>query len=163
MKTYLTNILVRFYHDCTESYVISEELRLLPRLIKGVIPGIGACVYARYEDGYYYRGFVVKTENYMLTVKFVEIDGTVVHDGDDLSAVIMNLTPQERQVKKYFKVIAHKSEGTEGYHPGKVIAITGNPGYRSYMIKFEDGGTNKVTITSLLLMPKAPYDGMFSL
>lgn len=152
--------LIKFYHDNFELYLVSEELRLLPRPKKGIIPGLGACVYARYRDGFYYKGIVEAILGFKTRIHLVEIDDEVNHDMDDPSAVILNMTPRESQLKKYFKVIACKMEGTKGYHPGKVSAIQGNPGYRSYTIKFEDGSTNQVPVTKLLLMPKAPYDAL---
>lgn len=155
-----TKFLVRFYHDCSEKYFVSEELRLLPRARKGVIPGIGAGVYARFKDGFYYRGVVEQLMDYKVLIDLEEIDSEVEHDRDDPSAIILNLTHREANVKKYFKVIAQKSESSKGYHPGKITAIQGNPGYRSYTVKFEDGTVNQVPISKLLLMPKAPHDGM---
>lgn len=153
--------LVKFYHDSSEKYFVSEELRLLPRPIKSIVPGLGACVYARFSDGFYYRGFIEKIMDFKVRVGLEEISSEVQHDRYDPSAVILNMTPRESEIKKYFKVIAQKGEGIRGYHPGKVAAIQGNAGFRSYTIRFEDGSVNQVPVTRLLLMPKAPHDGKF--
>ena len=142
-----------------EDYFLPEELRIIGKPIKGVVPGVGACVYARYNDGFYYRGMVDRTHEYRVRIQFDEISGEIEHDADDPSAVILNVTPQVKQVKKHFKVIASKGNSLKGYHPGKVTAIQGETVNRLYSIRFEDGTTNQVPITKLVLMPKAPYDG----
>ena len=159
-KDTLNKYLVRFYIDCTEKYYHCEELRTLPCVLKAGPPGIGACVYARFKDGFYYRGLVKRIKDNKLHVSLEEINDVVDHDVDDPSAVILNINPQEGQVKKLFKVIASKSESIKGYHPGKVAAVKGNRGFLSYFIHFEDGSTNQVPLTKLLLMPKAPFDGI---
>ena len=138
---------------------MSEELRIVPKTIKGIVPGVGACVYARYNDGYYYRGVVEVTTEYKIRIAFIEISEEIEHDIDDPSAVILNLTPQFNQVKKHFKVVASKGSSMKGYHPGKVVGFQADQDNRLYSIKFEDGTSNQVPITKLLLMPKAPYDG----
>lgn len=56
-------------------------------------------------------------------------------------------------------MIASKGSTLKGYHPGKVTAIQGEPMNRLYSVRFEDGTTNQVPITKMVLMPKAPYDG----
>lgn len=151
--------LVSFYHNLKEDYFLPEELRIINKPIKGVVPGVGACVYARYNDGFYYRGMVDRIREYRIRIQFDEINSEIEHDIDDPSAVILNVTPQLKQVKKHFKVIASKGSTLKGYHPGKVTAIQGETVNRLYSVRFEDGTTNQVPITKLVLMPKAPYDG----
>eukprot|EP00111_Clytia_hemisphaerica_P024656 TCONS_00072678-protein len=152
--------LVNFYDNQTENFFPPDELRIIGKPIKGVVPGLGACVYARFNDGFYYRGKVDDIEDYRIRVQLDEISGEIEHDIDDPSAVILNLTPQYRQVKKHFKVIASKGSTTKGYHPGKVTAIQGEGNNRLYSIRFEDGTINQVPITKLILMPKAPFDAL---
>lgn len=151
--------LVEFYHDLSQNFFPRNDLRVIPKPIKGVVPGLGASVYARYSDGYYYRGVVDVMREYRIRVRLHEIGEEIEHDMDDPSSVILNLTPQYNQVKKHFKVIASKGDVTKGYHPGKVTNLEGEKANRLYSIKFEDGTTNQVPITKLVLMPKAPYDG----
>ena len=134
-------------------------MRVATRPRKGTVPGLGANVYARFNDGYYYHGIIDKLSDFKVRVNLHEIGEEIEHDVDDSSAVILNITPLPHQVKKHFKVIASKSETSKGYHPGKVLEVQGSPGFQSYVIKFEDGTRNQVPITKILSMPKAPYDG----
>ena len=150
---------MEFYYDRSSNYFPRNDLRVIPKPIKGIVPGLGASVYARYNDGYYYRGMVDEMREYRIRVSLHEIGEEIEHDVDDPSAVILNLTPQYSQVKKHFKVIALKGNNMKGYHPGKVASLQGEKENRLYLIKFEDGTTNQVPITKLVLMPKAPYDG----
>ncbi|XP_065656239.1 intermembrane lipid transfer protein VPS13A isoform X1 [Hydra vulgaris] len=159
-KNTINKYLIRFYYDCIEKYHVAEELRVLPFVNKAGSPGLGACVYARYKDGFYYKGFVKRIKDNRWYVSLYEINEDVDHDIDDPSAVILNINPQEYQVKKLFKVIASKSESVKGYHPGKVAAIKGNRGCLSYLIHFDDDTTNHVPLTKLLLLPKAPFDAL---
>ena len=152
--------LIRFYHNDAEFYLTHLHIRLLPLPLKGVVPGIGACVYARYNDGSYYRGIVKAINGYQTEVFLDDFDEKIAHDRDDTAAVIHNLAPQEVQVKKLFKVIAKKTKTGKGFHPGKVLTIMGQSGNNTYYIKFEDGDTNQVPLSELRLMPKAPYDAL---
>ena len=149
--------LIRFYHDDSEVYKVLEELRLLPPPMKGVVPGLGASVYCRYNDGAYYKGRVKKIHDYKVLVDIFEKDDELEHDNDDPSAIILNMVPRETQVKIAFKVIAYK-KGHDGLHPGKVASIKGQKHAKSYWIRFEDGSQNQVELTQLRLMPKAPFD-----
>ena len=152
--------LIHFYHDDSECYLTSAHIRILPSPIKGIVPGIGASVYARFKDGSYYKGIIKSIHGYQNQVYLDEIDEKITHDRDDTAAIILNISPPESQLKKLFKVIAKRSKDSKGFHPGKILTIMGNPGYYSYYIKFEDGTTNQVTITDIRLMPKAPYDAL---
>ena len=150
--------LVRFYHDDVESYLTHEHIRYLPLPLKGVMPGVGAGVLGRYNDGSYYRGVVRGLRGLQIEVSFQDFSEKISHDVDDSAAVIFNMAPQEVQVRELFKVIAKQAHRKVGYHPGKVMLVRGQPGHRTYLIKFEDGSTNEVGVSELRLMPRTAFD-----
>ena len=112
---------------------------------------VGARVFARWNNGLYYRGFVTKATSTNVFITYDDGD-TITLLKSDRTAVILDKLPCYSHVKPGQRVIGYWP-GRTRYYPG-VVESKGSTGSNNYYhVKFDDGDQRMEDFNQIRLIP----------
>jgi len=137
------------FDENDEDFCLAKQLRIFPE--HNSPHKVGARVFARWNNGLYYRGFVTKATSTNVFITYDDGD-TITLLKSDRTAVILDKLPCYSHVKPGQRVIGYWP-GRTRYYPG-VVESKGSTGSNNYYhVKFDDGDQRMEDFNQIRLIP----------